>query len=121
MGSPVSPIVANLFMEDYEGKALEGYEDPPKYWGRYIDDALAVIKTANIEPFTQHLNAQHTNIQWTSELETDGKLPHARHPDHQKDGWSLMFSVYRKRLLSQPFIHEQSTTTNTPMPTNWRC
>ena len=51
MGSPVSPIVANLFMEDYEGKALEAYQDPSKYWGRYIDDALAVIKTANIEPF----------------------------------------------------------------------
>ena len=69
MGSPVSPIVANLFMEDYEGTALEAYQDPPTYWGRYVDDALAMIKTANIEPFTQHLNAQHTIIQWTSELE----------------------------------------------------
>ena len=34
MGSPVSPIVANLFIEDYEGKALEAYQDQPKYWGR---------------------------------------------------------------------------------------
>ena len=34
MGSPVSPIVANLFMEEYEDKALEAYQDPPKYWGR---------------------------------------------------------------------------------------
>ena len=63
MGSPVSPIVANLCMEDYEGKALEAYQDPPTYWGRYVDDVLAVIKTANIEPLTQHLNAQHTSIQ----------------------------------------------------------
>ena len=62
MGSPVSPIVTNLFMEDYEGKALEAYQDPPKYWGRYVDDALAVIKTAYIEPFTPHLNAQHKSI-----------------------------------------------------------
>ena len=50
-------IVANLFMDDYEGKALEAYQNPPKYWGRYVDDVLAVIKTANIEPFTRHLYA----------------------------------------------------------------
>ena len=50
MGSPVSTIVANLFMEDYEGKAMEAYQDPPKYWGPYVHDALSVIKTANIEP-----------------------------------------------------------------------
>ena len=42
MGSPVSPVnVATLFMEDCEGKALEAYQYPPKYWGRYIDDARA--------------------------------------------------------------------------------
>ena len=54
MGSPVSPIVANLFKEVYEGKALEAYQDPPTYWGRYVADALAVIKTASIEPCAQH-------------------------------------------------------------------
>ena len=62
MGSPVSPIVANLFIEYYDGKALGAYQDPPKYCGRHIVDALAVIKTANIEPFIQHLNAQHTSV-----------------------------------------------------------
>ena len=30
MGSPVSPIVDNLFMDDYEGKSLAAYQDPPK-------------------------------------------------------------------------------------------
>ena len=94
MGTPVSPIVANLCMEDYEGKALEAYLDPIKYWGRYIDDALAVIKTANIEPVTHHLNAQHTSIQWISELEADVKLP-MLDTLTTRDG-SLKFSVYRK-------------------------
>ena len=116
MGSTVSPIMANLFMEDYEGKALEAYQDPPKYWGRYVDDVLAVIKTANIEPFTQHLNAQHTSIQWTSELETGGKLPMLDTlPTRRTDG-SLKFSVYRKPTHTeylqfqshQPMEHKMS-------------
>ena len=108
MGSPVSPIVANLFMEDYEGNVLEAYQDPPKYWGRYVDDALAVIKTAHIEPFTQHLNAQHTNIQWTSELEADGKLLMLDTLTTRMSDGSLKFSVYRKPRHTDQYMQFQS-------------
>ena len=75
MGSPVSPIVANLFMEQYERKALATYSDPPKYWGRYVDDAFSIVKTSKIEEFSQHLNSRHASIQWTSELEENKSLP----------------------------------------------
>ena len=108
MGSPVSPTVANLFMEDYEGKALEAYQDPPKYWGRYVDDTLAVIKTSNIEPFTQHLNAQHASIQWTSELEADGKLPMLDTLTTRMTDGSLKFSVYRKPTHTDQYLQFQS-------------
>ena len=108
VGSPVSPIVANLFMDDVEGKALEEYQVPPNYWGWYVDDALAVIKTANIEPFTQHLNTQHTSIQWTSELEADGKLPmHDTMTTRMTDGL-LNFSVYRKPTHTDQYLQFQS-------------
>ena len=30
MGSPLSPIVANIFMDDFETKALETAPQPPK-------------------------------------------------------------------------------------------
>ena len=108
MGSQVSPIVANLFMEDYEGKALEAYQDPPKYWGRYVDDALAVIETAHIEPFTQHLNAQHTRIQWTSELEADGKLPMLDTLTTRMSDRSLKFSVYREPTHTDQYLQFQN-------------
>ena len=108
MDSPVSHIVANLLREDYEGKALEAYQDPPKYWGRYVDDALAVIKTAHIEPFTQHLNAQHTSIQWTSELEADGKLPMLDTLTTRMSDGSLKFSVYRKPTHNDQYLQFQS-------------
>ena len=108
MGSAVSPIVANLFIEDYEGKALEAYQDQPKYWGRYVDDALAVIKTAIIEPATQHMNAQHTSIQWTSELEADWKLPMLDTLATRMSDGSLKFNVHRKPTPTDQYLQFQS-------------
>ena len=34
IGSPISPIVANLFMEDFEVKAINTAQNPPKMWKR---------------------------------------------------------------------------------------
>jgi len=31
MGSPVSPILTNLVMEDTENKAMTGFHHPPKF------------------------------------------------------------------------------------------
>ena len=109
-GRTTQPHCANLFMEDYEGKALEAYQDPPTYWGRYVDYALAVIKTANIEPFPQHLNTQHTHTsnQWTSELETDGTLPMLDTLTTRRRDGPLKFSVYRKPTHTDQYLQFQS-------------
>lgn len=37
MGSPLSPIVANLFMEEFESKALSSAAFKPKLWKRFVD------------------------------------------------------------------------------------
>ena len=46
MGSRVSPIVADIFMEDFEGRAFAAYPaaDLPPVWKRFVDDVIAVVK-----------------------------------------------------------------------------
>ena len=63
MGSPVSPIVANLFMEHFENKAIESAPNPPHFWGRYVDDTMVVIQKDHIGEFTSHINNQHPSLQ----------------------------------------------------------
>jgi hypothetical protein len=38
MGSPLSSIISNIFMENFEKTALEQTDLIPKIWFRYVDD-----------------------------------------------------------------------------------
>ena len=42
MGSPLSPIVANLFMEAFEDRALKSAVLQPRMWVRYVDDTFVL-------------------------------------------------------------------------------
>ena len=76
MGSPISPIVANIFMEDFENRALATSSCTPKIWKRFVDDAFTVIRKDQKEVFLDHLDSIHNSIQFTSEDPSeDGSIP----------------------------------------------
>ena len=54
MGSPVSLLTANIFMEDFEHKALSSYPNPPWFWGHYVENSMVIIKRSEIENFTNN-------------------------------------------------------------------
>ena len=47
MGPLVSPIVANLYMEHFEGEALRFAFQPPRYWYRFVDDTWIIQQQAH--------------------------------------------------------------------------
>jgi len=58
MGSPVSPILANLFMEWLEQQAIATapVDCKPRLWKRYVDDILEVMKRGKVGQLTDHIN-----------------------------------------------------------------
>ena len=64
MGSPLSSIVANIFMEDLETQALGTSAWKLKMWRRYVDDVLVVWPHGDqlLEEFHQHLNKSNPSI-----------------------------------------------------------
>ena len=44
--SPVSLVVANLYMEDFEIKVINTAKPLPRIWRRYVDDTYVVQKTS---------------------------------------------------------------------------
>ena len=76
MGSSLSPIVANLFMEDLETKALATAPSTPKIWKRFVDDTFTIIQKADKDAFLDHINSIDVNIHFTSEdPKEDGSIP----------------------------------------------
>ena len=58
MGSPLSPIVANIFMEKFEQEALDTDSTPPhSLWKRYVDDTFVIQEEQHQEEFLQHINS----------------------------------------------------------------
>jgi len=60
MGSPLSPLLANLFMEWLEKQviAMALVECKPKLWKRYVDDVLELIKKGQVRNLTDHINTK---------------------------------------------------------------
>ena len=107
MGSPVSPIVANLFMEDFEEKALASFQPPPRYWGRYVDDTMTILPQQLVEQFTEHLNNQHPAIKFTREVEQNNSIAMLDTLITRTDG-ILSFSVYRKPTHTDQYLQFDS-------------
>ena len=95
--SPVSPIVANIFMEAFEARALATAVHPPKLWRRYVDDTCVIQDQSHKEEFLKHINSVDNAIQFTTEeAKEDGSIPFLDTLIIPKKNGTLSVGVYRK-------------------------
>ena len=67
MGSPLTAVLANIFLGFYKFKWLNEYNlNKPKFYLRYLDDILAAFdKEEDSLNFFNFLNKRHRNIKFT--------------------------------------------------------
>ena len=77
MGSPLAPILANLFMGYHEKDWIEKAQvAKPTFYKRYVDDIFAVFESElDADTFHTYLNTKHKNIKFTYEKQIENKLP----------------------------------------------
>ena len=96
MGSPVSPIAANLHMEYFEQKA-PSTAPTPRLWWNNVGDTFVIQKEVNKQDFLQHINSVDPAIQFTVENnKEDGAIPFLDTIVKPEVDGSLSITVYRK-------------------------
>ena len=106
MGSPLSPVLSDMFMEEFETSSLRTADLQPSLWLRYVGDTFVVWPRGRdeLQNFIQHLK-------FTMEVEEDGKISFldvgiSRNPES-----SLHHNVYRKPTHADRYRNQRSCTT----------
>ena len=75
MGSPLAPILANLFLGFHEETWLNNFDKADiLLYRRYVDTFCVFKNEQDAMSFFDFINSQHPNIKFTFEKQNDGKL-----------------------------------------------
>ena len=104
MGSPLSPIVANLHIEEVESRALGSFKGIMTHGFRNVDDTSVNIKTQEVEIFTEHLDSVDCNIKFTRKDMKENRLPLLDCDIHLEKDIGLSIEVYRKPTHTDQYL-----------------
>ncbi|XP_022104630.1 uncharacterized protein LOC110986762 [Acanthaster planci] len=106
MGSLVSAVIANLYMEAFEEEALQSCPPDcrPTVRKRYIDDTFVIAPWDQASHVLNHLNSLKPGIQFTIEVEQDSSMAFLDTMVHREPDGSLTSTVYRKPTHTNQYL-----------------
>ena len=104
MGSPLGPVLADIFMIELEKSLLPELTSYISYWKRYVDDTICFIKIEYVDNILSVLNGFDNNIKFTVEEEKEGMLPFLDVLICRNDK-SIEITVYRKSANNDIYLN----------------
>jgi hypothetical protein len=100
----------DIYMEDFEERALNLAPHKPLCWFRYVDDTFVIWPHGpdKLRDFLSHLNNVHQCIQFTMETESEGHLPFLDLNIYRRPDGSLGHRVYRKPTHTNLYLSAMS-------------
>ena len=65
MGSPVSPVIANIYMEYFESLPISSCPTLIKRWFRYVDDVHSATRKDQVNKFQECLSSMDPHLKFT--------------------------------------------------------
>ena len=103
VGSPLGPILANIFLSHHDENWLT-----LSFYRRYVDDISVLFESPeSAHSFCKYMSSKHQHINFTVEQENVGSLSFLGVKICRKNG-KFVTSVYRKPTFSGVFTNYES-------------
>ncbi|CAH8568118.1 unnamed protein product [Dicrocoelium dendriticum] len=106
MGSPLGPLLADVFMSKLENNYLNGVIDKLVYYGRYVDDIFCISDShLCTDELVRQFNSAHANIKFTLESECNNSMSYLDVQISRRSDGSVQRSVHRKTTWNGQYTH----------------
>ena len=130
MGSPISAVIANPYMESFEQQAITTSAYKPRIWKRYVDDTFTILDRGNVDSFLQQPAAFHslhhgdrewlqTRFPWHRIFKRTGRRPHHQPIQEAYAHWSVLSvwfpppAISKTRYCQVPLRARQTSSNKT--------
>ena len=115
MGSPLGPVLANIFMTELEIEMIPSLGNYLQNWKRFVDDTFAFVLPDKIEYIVNQFNTCDENIQFIFEMEEENKLAFLDVMVITNTNDSINITVYQKPTNRDIYINWHSHS-----PLQWK-
>jgi len=103
MGSPLSPVIADLVLQDLEMSATKMLPFRLPFYYRYVDDIMLAAQSDSFDQILHIFNSQHSRLQFTIETERDKRISFLDLTFINEDG-KLIFDIFHKPTFSGRYL-----------------